>query len=577
MRHPIRIGERGLRYLKDLPHHNRLKDFVSTKLHQLSMDDAIKWYIEAYPRMTDDMRAYVGCNDRYFLMVMVLKRHDILHPWLYARCRQVEEDPDGHIDLWARYHFKSSIITQAGSIQEILINPNIRIAIFSNTQPSARRFLRQIKQTFETNGLLKRVYSDVLYNDPRKQSPVWGIGEGLVVQRDSTPKEPTISAYSVLKAMPVGSHFDLLVWDDLITKANVTNEDQIRATTEGFELSTNLGVGENTRHQMIGTRYSFADSYGILIKRGIFTPRLFPATSNGKLTGNPVLMTPAGWEKIKKQQRSTVAAQMLQNPLAGSENTFEVEWFRPYHLRPTILNVYIMADPSRGARGLHSDRTAMAVVGQDIQGNRYLLDGMCHRMKLKERWDALKMLHKKWSTAIGVQACVVGYERYGMQSDDEVFEEWMRRDKYYFSISELSWPREGAHSKKDRVERLEPAFRGSNFWLPSLIWDEDKSCVCTWKIEDSQIHMRPYDEKSPPRKIQAAIDARQEWRIAKAIRRKNEDGEWYDVTKSLMDEMLLFPVGQHDDMVDALSRIYDIEATSPRKTDPALEKFYADT
>jgi len=45
----------------------------------------------------------------------------------------------------------------------------------------------------------------------------------------------------------------------------------------------------------------------------------------------------------------------------------------------------------------------------------------------------------------------------------------------------------------------------------------------------------------------------------------------------LMDEMLFFPFGQHDDLVDALSRIYDIGTSKPRRLQPGdMERFYAD-
>jgi hypothetical protein len=45
---------------------------------------------------------------------------------------------------------------------------------------------------------------------------------------------------------------------------------------------------------------------------------------------------------VKDAQRSTVAAQMLLNPVAGNEAVFQAAWFKSYDLRPTILNVYIL-------------------------------------------------------------------------------------------------------------------------------------------------------------------------------------------------------------------------------------------
>lgn len=87
----------------------------------------------------------------------------------------MEADPDGFIDIWAREHYKSTVITFAGVIQEILCDREITIGIFSHTKNIAEKFLSQIMLEFESNDILKRVFPDVLYSDPKNQSQSWSV------------------------------------------------------------------------------------------------------------------------------------------------------------------------------------------------------------------------------------------------------------------------------------------------------------------------------------------------------------------------------------------------------------------
>jgi hypothetical protein len=107
--------------------------------------------------------------------------------WLYERCREVELAPDDRLDLWARDHYKSTIITYGGVIQEILRDPEITVGVFSHICPAAKKFMRLIKQTLEDHEYLKLLYHDVLWDKPRQDAPKWSEDEGIIGCGTATP------------------------------------------------------------------------------------------------------------------------------------------------------------------------------------------------------------------------------------------------------------------------------------------------------------------------------------------------------------------------------------------------------
>lgn len=475
--------------------------------------------------------------DRYYLLVRAMNRADALHPWLLARCREVERSPDNMLDLWAREHYKSTIITFTGAIQEILKDPEITISIFSHTKGIARKFFRQIKYELESNETLKLAFPDVLYQTPQKESPRWAEETGLVVKRKSNPKEATLEAWGLVDGQPTSAHFKLRIYDDVVAPESVTTPDQINKTTAAWELSDNLGTVDG-RKWHVGTRYHFGDTYNAIMERGALTPRLHAATDNGQPDGNPVLMTQEQWDAKKViQGPATIACQMLQNPIAGQQAMFDVTDLQEYEIRPQTLNVYILVDPARSMKK-GSANSAISVIGIDSARNKYLLDGINHRLDLKGRWEAVRDMRNLWINKRGVQGVWVGYEAFGAQADLDYFAERMEVEKESFPIEELKWPRDGEGSKDDRVQRLGPDLRSHKIFIP-------------------------IDSKTLTKQQEMCKNSGQEFRIAKPIRKKDSDGNIYDLSKMLKEQIMFYPFAPLKDLIDATSRIYDMNPRPP--------------
>lgn len=443
----------------------------------------------------------LGRSDLYFLLRYLLKATYADNDWVFDRCREVQANPNGYLDLWAREHFKSTIITYALTIQDVLNDPEITVGIFSHTRPIAKGFLRQIKREFENNEDLKQLYDDVLWTDPKAQAPKWSEDDGIVVKRKSNPKESTIEAWGVVDGQPTSKHFRVLNYDDVVTRESVGTPDMMAKTTEALVLSYNLGVNGGVR-RFIGTRYHYSDTYATLIDRNTAQPRIYPATVDGKAEGEPVLLTREALSKKRTDMGLYVfGCQMLQDPTADRVQGFKDEWLKyyPAPVDPKWMTKIILVDPANEKKET-SDYTSAWVLGLNNDAKIYVLDMVRDRLNLTERTTMLFKLHQHY------KPIQVGYERYGMQSDIEHIKTEMERRVYSFEITELGGPM----PKPDRIRRLIPWFEQGRIMLP---------------------------DKFP---------------------RVNFEGKAEDLTSVFVkDEYKAFPVAAHDDMLDSLARLCD--------------------
>ena len=438
-------------------------------------------------------------KDLFYLLVRVCGRVDMLHPWVYGRVREVEAEPNNHVDLCARGHFKSSTITFGLTIQDILNDPEITFGIFSHTRPIAKAFLRQIMREFESNKVLHKAFPDILWGMDTRQSPKWSEDDGIIVRRKSNPPEATIEAWGLVDGQPTSKHFRVLLYDDIVVEASVTTPEMIEKTMKALEQSYNL-ANETFVRRFAGTRWHWGDAYRTVIDRRTAISRTRPGTDDGTETGNPVFWSRELMaEKRRDMGPHTFAAQILLNPKADSLKGFKREWLRYYSTAPTKTNNYILIDAA-SSKKKGSDYTAMWVVGLGTDGNYYALDIVRDRLSLTERTERLFALHRKW------KPLQVRYEKYGAMADIEHIKTEQEKQQYRFDITEVG----GQTSKVDRIGRLIPVFEQGKFYMPKTL------------------HVTNYEK--------VTVDL---------------------VHTFIEQEYMPFPVGVHDDMADSLARLLE--------------------
>ena len=461
-------------------------------------------------------------QDLYYLLVMACGRKDMLHPWVYARVREVEADPDGYLDLWAREHFKSSVITFGQTISDILNDPEVTIGIFSHTRPIAKAFLRQIMREFEGNKTLQAAFPDILWGDNLKASPKWSEDDGIIMRRQTNPNEATIEAWGLVDGQPVSKHFKRLVYDDIVVQASVTNPEMIEKTMSRLEESYSLGVTKGGKRRFVGTRWHFNDAYATIRSRETAIPREHPGRVGGTEDGESVYWTD---EQHREKRRDygpyTYAAQILLNPKADALQGFRRDWLRNYkQISLKGMNVYLLVDAATSKKK-GSDYTSMWAVGLARDGNMYAVRMIRDRLNLTERTARLFDLHRT-IRAEGGKIIQTRYEKYGLMADIEHIKTEQEAQNYRFDITEVA----GQTSKEDRIKRLLPIFEQGRFYLPQTHYITD------W-------------QKVPVDLVKAFIE----------------------------EEYMAFPVGLHDDMLDALARIAepDFPLVWPKEGPPVKE------
>lgn len=164
--------------------------------------------------------------------------------------------------------FKSSIITIGFAIQYMLNDGEARVLIDSETYSKAKNFLAELKGHLEDNQKLREIFKYIHgeYPDAFKKdsSTRWSDGAIDLSCRKNKRKEPSISCSGIDRSIN-GMHFDLIIADDLHSEKNVTTKDQIEQVIDHYKLCFSL-LDPGCPMIVIGTRWDYQDLYQYMLE-----------------------------------------------------------------------------------------------------------------------------------------------------------------------------------------------------------------------------------------------------------------------------------------------------------------------
>jgi hypothetical protein len=399
-------------------------------------------------------------QDVWFLVYFAMGVNVANHPFWVEFCKKIDEGPQsGVLEVAAREHGKSTVITKGKSIQKALKNPEERIGIFSYVKPAAQSFLRSIKYILETSEFLKIVFLDVLYANPSSEAFRWSEEAGLYLKRRGSYSEATFEAHGLLEGMPTGKHFTGRVYDDIMTVDMADSPEMVEKVKEMFDMSVNLGV-EGGWDWVIGTPYHHQDVIAYVENKKkpdgtpVYLTRKTPATIDGTPNGKPVLLSQERMDILRANPRMFRSQQLLDPTPTGEQRLCweNIPVVQPNEI-PTNLYKFICIDPASDKEV--SDSWAILLLGVDPYADDlgasdvYLLDAVIEPLDLIAAQKAVVDMYCKHPYIVRV-----GVEKVGASTFEIHIANALRaRGRYVtLELGNLAVLRPGGRKKELRIE-----------------------------------------------------------------------------------------------------------------------------
>lgn len=439
-----------------------LQEFMDKLPPMPENERQVRQQIYAQKYYQDTIIKQRGLNELFLFNRFVLnveENQKELAPFHKELCQFIEEERHKKkLVLIPRGHLKSTLVTIGYSVQQIEKNPNIRILILNATWQLAVDFLTEIKRHLKQNNRLKELYGDVL----AVEAPEWAQDRITLHRKDTNIKGPTVWA-SGIDANLTGSHPDLIIMDDVVSRNNTQTREQVDKVILGYKDALDL-LEPGGQLIVIGTRWTESDFYSWILDSENNIKKDFNIMIKKSYEGN--LDTGENFQALwvdkfnrkelftRKQQKGIYefSAQYQNDPVPAEDADFKREWFRYYDIeeyRNVRMNSYMTIDPAISLKK-EADFSAIGVYGVDQFANIFVKDLMRGHWKPSQLIDAIFMMWELWHPN-GIILETIAYQKslsYALQDE-------MRTRNRHLPIIEQNYHDK---SKDIRIRGLQPLY-----------------------------------------------------------------------------------------------------------------------
>lgn len=369
---------------------------------------------------------------------------------------------------------KTTIISLAFALRQILFEESHFLVLASDTETSAMLNVDNVRYELETNEVIHDLFGNL-------QGETWGskyfiTSTGIMVMARGVGQQ--------IRGLKFRQHRpDLFIGDDIESKETAATSEQrrqIRAWVFGDVLPASppggkvIFVGTILAYDSFLARVAKSAGYDVTTGKKSLKETEVPANearrrtkrgikfevmySDSIVDGKPIWperMSLDDLAETKEMYRSMGEESRYyleyHNRVVTEDQSFRPEYFQTYTLTPQLqstLNIFMSVDPAISERDT-ADYSAIVVAGVAADGKMYILAYVNERLTPLALIKRIFELHKKWDPLL------TGFESVSYQKSLKFFiEEEMKNRNYFFILQELKPDKD----KRRRIMRLQPKY-----------------------------------------------------------------------------------------------------------------------